>query len=255
MLLRHRFTFGQQPLTMDSSEEHSFIDQTVRFHAAGGDLDALVQVRPDRSGGVLFEDPPGGPLCGRGGTRLNNAAFRGYCSAIKTLLKLGADVHLGVPSNPHTPLHMASWEGHRDAAVLLLDAGARVDGRDGSGRTALHISARKNHSKFCKLLLSRGASLDARDADDRDPEFSALLRCATTTADFLAAVRAAGGWPSYLEAPRKELLALRQRLPALRKRGRAAPSSSVRVHERLFLDTPGDVFTSVLQFWRSDRDD
>jgi hypothetical protein len=231
------------------SQEHSFIDQTVRFHAAGGDIDALVRVWGDGGGGVRFEDET------NGGTRLNNAAFRGYCSAIKTLLKLGADVHLGVPSNPHTPLHIASWEGHRDAAVLLLDAGARVDDRDGNGRTALHISARKNHSKFCKLLLSRGASLDARDADDRDPEFSALLRGCTNTAELLAAVRAAGGWPSYLEAPRKELLALRQRLPALRKRGRAAPSSSVRAHERLFLDVPDDVFGHVLAFWRSDRDD
>jgi hypothetical protein len=76
----------------------------------------------------------------------------------------------------------------------------------------------------------------------------------TTTADLLAAVRAAGGWLPYVNAPRKELLALRQRLPALRERGRAAPSSSVRAHERLFLETPDDVFTSVLAFWRSDRD-
>ena len=76
----------------------------------------------------------------------------------------------------------------------------------------------------------------------------------TTIADLLAAVRAAGGWLPYVNAPRKELLALRQRLPALRDRGRAAPSSSVRAHEQLFLDTPFDVFTSVLAFWRTDRD-
>ncbi|KAH8045314.1 hypothetical protein JL720_16729 [Aureococcus anophagefferens] len=36
--------------------------------------------------------------------------------------------------------------------------------------------------------------------------------------------------------------------------GRAAPSSSVRAHERLFLKTPDDVFGHVLAFWRSDRD-
>ena len=64
-------------------------------------------------------------------------------------------------------------------------------------------------------------------------------------------------WAVRIEHPAQPLTdrpRLRQRLPALRDRGRAAPSSSVRVHERLFLDTPGDVFTSVLQFWRSDRD-
>ena len=222
------------------SQECSFIDQTVRFHAAGGDIDALVSVRGDGSGGVLFEDER------KGGTRLNNAAFRGYCSAIKTLLKLGADVNLGVPSNPHTPLHIASWEGHRDAAVLLLNAGAQVDDRDGNGRTALHISAEKNHPKMCKLLLSRGASLDPRNVYGDDPEAVARLVACTTTAELLAAVRTAGGWLPYINAPRKELLALRQRLPALRARGRAAPSSSVRVHERLFLDVPGDVFGHVL---------
>ena len=237
---------------MDCSQEQSLIDQTVRFHAAGGDIDALVRVSNDGSDGVRFEDAPHG----RGATRLNNAAFRGYCSAIKTLLKLGADVNLGVPSNPtHTPLHIASWEGHRDAAVLLLEAGVRVDDRDGNGRTALHISARKNHPKMCRILVSHGASLDARNNADNIPEASARHRGCTTAADFLAAVRAAGGWLSYINAPRKELLALRQRLPALRKRGRAAPSSSVRAHERLFLDAPGDVFGHVLAFWRSDRDD
>ncbi|KAH8059113.1 hypothetical protein JL722_5667 [Aureococcus anophagefferens] len=108
---------------------------------------------------------------------------------------------------------------------------------------------------MCKLLLSRGFSLDARNNNGDDPEALARRCGQPTMADVLAAVRAAGGWLPYVNAPRKELLALRQRLPALRERGRAAPSSSVRAHERLFLDTPDDVFTSVLAFWRTDRDD
>ena len=112
-----------------------------------------------------------------------------------------------------------------------------------------------NHTTMCRLLLSRGASLDPRSNSGRDPEACARSRGQTTTADLLAAVRAAGGWLPYVDAPRKELLALRQRLPALRDRGRAAPSSSVRAHERLFLDTPDDVFTSIVAFWRSERDD
>ena len=118
-----------------------------------------------------------------------------------------------------------------------------------------------NRSKMCKLLLSRGASLDARcahsgqDHSGRDPEACARSRGQTTTADLLATVRAAGGWLPYVDAPRKELLALRQRLPALRERGRASMSSSVRLHERLFLGTPDDIFRNVLTFWRSDRDD
>ncbi|KAH8069765.1 hypothetical protein JL721_5655 [Aureococcus anophagefferens] len=97
---------------------------------------------------------------------------------------------------------------------------------------------------MCKLLLSRGFSPDARSNSGRDPESYARVHGHTTTADLLAAVRAAGGWLPYVNAPRKELIALRQRLPALRERGRAAPSSSVRAHERLFLDVPDDVLTN-----------
>ncbi|KAH8060239.1 hypothetical protein JL722_5205 [Aureococcus anophagefferens] len=150
---------------MVCSEERSFIDQIVRYHASGGDLDARVKLTRDTRAG---EDEP----------------------------------------------------------------------------------------KLCKLLLSRGASLDARTyIGSRCPEARARLHGHTTLADFLAAVRAAGGWLPYVNAPRKELLALRQRLPALRERGRAAPSSSSRAHERLFLETPDDIFRLVLAFWRSDRDD
>ena len=119
----------------------------------------------------------------------------------------------------------------------------------------LHFVVTQNHLEMCKLLLSRGASLDVRNNDGDDPEAQARSIGRTTIANLLAAVRAAGGWLPYVDAPRKELLALRQRLPALRDRGRAAPSSSVRAHERLFLDVPDDVFSHVLKFWPSGRDD
>ena len=75
------------------------------------------------------------------------------------------------------------------------------------------------------------------------------------TAAFLAEVRAAAGWAKYVAAPRAELLALRHELPSLRERGRASPST-VRAHERLFLNTslPDEVFSHILAFWRTSRD-
>ncbi|KAH8053248.1 spectrin binding protein [Aureococcus anophagefferens] len=75
------------------------------------------------------------------------------------------------------------------------------------------------------------------------------------TAAFLAKVRAAGGWDKYVHEPRADLLALRQQLPSLRERGRASPST-VRAHERLFLNTslPDEVFSHILAFWRTSRD-
>jgi hypothetical protein len=104
---------------------------------------------------------------------------------------------------------------------------------------------------MCKLFLSRGASLDARNKSGRDPEARArFLGANTTTADFLAAVRAAGGWRPHVAARRKPyidaLVALRRELPAAR---RTAPT--VPAHARLFLETPDDVFLRVLEYWRT----
>ena len=64
---------------------------------------------------------------------------------------------------------------------------------------------------------------------------------------------AAGGWAAYVQVPRTQLLALRRELPALRESGRASPSS-VRLHERLFVEIPEDVFIHAFQFWRGERD-
>ena len=99
------------------------------------------------------------------------------------------------------------------------------------------------------------SSLDLRDPEGRDPEAVARHVNKTSTAAFLAEVRAAGGWDKFVHEPRAELLALRQQLPSLRERGRASPST-VRAHERLFLNTslPDEVFSQILAFWRTSRD-
>jgi hypothetical protein len=223
----------------------SFCVQTI---ASGGDLNALVSITDD---GAIVENEGWA-------TRLFLAAQNSWLSVMKWLLEHGADVHVGFPEPGLTPLHGAAIRGHHDAAVILLDAGARVDGRSTHGFTALYLAAAQNHRKICKLLLSRGASLDASTRDGRDAEAEARSDGHTATAEFLAAVRAAGGWRPYVAAQRKPyidaLLAIRQRLPALRDRGRAASASSVRAHERLFLETPDGVFGHVLTFWQSDRD-
>ena len=226
--------------TRERAHELSFMEETQRFHAAGGDLDSLflVVLQPDGSH-VLHEDSQ------IGWPRLSLAAMHGWYSAVTWLLQNGADVHRGCASGT-TPLHTAVEYDQHGAVVLLLDAGARLDQQTGFGWTALHVAAYYASIEMCKLLLSRGASLDERIWHGRDPEASA---------QFLIEVHAAGGWAAYVAAPRRQLLVLRAALPALRERGRASPSS-VLVHEALFLrdDVPDDVFSHVLTFWRSDRD-
>ena len=245
-------------LEMDA-RERSFLAEAQRQVASGRSLDELVNVFVDGDG-VRIEERAGG--C----TRLHHAVCEGWCAAIKSLLEQGANVHVGWPSRGWTPLQYAAYRGHLDAAVLLLDAGARVDDRNGGGSTALHWAAYSGHIDICKLLLSRGASLNVRNDDGDDPE-----ACArgwgpglTATADVLAAVRAAGGWPAYVAAPRVQLLMLR----ILCEQGRAvAPTdlarlfasvterrASLRSARNALAALPKELFWHIAQFWRSDRD-
>ena len=117
---------------------------------------------------------------------------------------------------------------------------------------------------MCKLLLSRGASLDARNNYGEDPEARARVLNRTATADVLAAVRAAGGWPAYVAAPRVQLLMFR----ILCEQGRAvAPTdlarlfpceterrASLRSARNASTALPKELFWHIVKFWRSDRD-
>ena len=240
--------------------EQSFLDEVQRLHAAGRDLNARCRIfqQGDDSVGVAFSFSAAEAAWHEIQSLLYFAAVNGWCSSIVWLLAHGADVNNNVDyriKGESTALSGAARGNRLDALAILLDAGARVEDGDDCGWTALHKAASWDLVDMCKLLLSRGASLDARNTYyDQDAEDIAEEFCKHTTRNLLAAVRAAGGWAAYVHAPRAALLALRRELPSLRDHGRAAPSSSVRAHERLFLDTPDDVFTSVLAFWRSDRD-
>uniref|UniRef100_UPI0037E98E8D ankyrin repeat domain-containing protein 16 n=1 Tax=Semicossyphus pulcher TaxID=241346 RepID=UPI0037E98E8D len=67
-------------------------------------------------------------------TALHYAAKEGHTSAIKTLLDLGADLHIR-DNKGRTALHMAAIGQHADAARALLQLGLRDSG-DASGTTA-----------------------------------------------------------------------------------------------------------------------
>ena len=251
--------------TLEHRREASFLAQTQTWYAdgEGRDLEALIICSPAQSGpsrvvNVRIEESASGS------TRLYHAAQRGWRSATRWLIQHGADVNAIHPSSGFTPILNASFFNKNDAIRILLDAGARVDARTGDGQSSLTIAAQMGYLELCKLLLSRGASLELRNGYGEDAETYAR-RCSrerlgfrhqycATTADFLADVRVAGGWADYADAPRKELLALRRQLPSLRERGRAAPSSSVPVHERLFVEVPDDVFVHAVAFWRGPRD-
>ena len=78
-----------------------------------------------------------------------------------------------------TPLHQAAgFIGlEPDAAALLLDRGADIEARGGSGMTPLHLAVQwKENGPVAQLLLERGADINARDDQGRTPLHVAIER-------------------------------------------------------------------------------
>ena len=70
-----------------------------------------------------------------------------------------------------TPLHLAAFFGHLDAARLLLDAGADVDAvsQNSLANTPLHAATAGRHSDVALMLIERGANPHAVDSGGYSP--------------------------------------------------------------------------------------
>ena len=70
-----------------------------------------------------------------------------------------------------TPLHLAAFFGHLDAAALLLDSGADVHAvsRNGIKNTPLHAAVAGRHADVAAALLAHGADPEALDAGGYTP--------------------------------------------------------------------------------------
>jgi len=208
-------------------------------------------------------------------------------------------------SSGMTPMHYAAESSSVDVAIAMLDAGADIDDTlvipaayeedsddepidvdetplalvvkslqfstawvraqellDAYGLVEELCAYRSRQTHMIRFLLSRGASPQLVSDD---------LFLATVAYDAIDAytllrdVRLAGGWKRYVNAPRKDMLVLRE----LCARGRAAPPSALAA---LFCTTgsgplrprtrrnprvarlPTPIFWHVLSYWRSDRD-
>ena len=79
-------------------------------------------------------------------------------SAVALLLERGADAHSVAHSEPGEPalppLHVAARRADERSAQRLLDAGAAVDQRGGSGETALHVAVRVSSLCFVCFVFA-----------------------------------------------------------------------------------------------------
>ncbi|HTL14274.1 MAG TPA: ankyrin repeat domain-containing protein, partial [Thermomonas sp.] len=132
---------------------------------AGAEMDAL-----NRDG-----VSPLGIACAAGNWRL--ARF---------LLERGARTE---PADGQPVLLAAAGTEEDDPAgvQLLLRHKARVDARDGRGRSALHEAAVAGHAGICAALLDAGADVHARDADGGTPLLEAARAAALPALEALLA--------------------------------------------------------------------
>ena len=111
-----------------------------------------------------------------GGNFLLDAAKENDIQGIQDLLELGSDVD-AKDSHTWTSLHLAAWNGHLEAAELLIRHGAEINAKTNytgfvlllvnetmsdlknglNQSTPLHFAARNGHLGIVALLLNHGA--------------------------------------------------------------------------------------------------
>ena len=93
-----------------------------------------------------------------GFTALGLAAFFGHRQAARLLLKAGANPNQASRNALHVaPLHSACAAGHAALAGLLLEHGADPNAEESSGMTPLHTGAGIGNREIAALLLNAGA--------------------------------------------------------------------------------------------------
>lgn len=104
-----------------------------------------------------------------GWTPLHLATFMGARDAALVLIGVGAPLD-AVSQNPmaNTPLHAGiAGAAGESLAPLLIALGADVHYVGGSGVNALHLAASRGFEPLCRLLLARGVDRLARTEDGK----------------------------------------------------------------------------------------
>jgi ankyrin repeat protein len=95
---------------------------------------------------------------GKGGAELLEAARAGDATAVRTLLRSGADPN-AARGDGLTALHLAAESGHLEVVRALVDAKANVEAKSRiGGYTPLHLAATGAYAEVVRALLDAGAN-------------------------------------------------------------------------------------------------
>ena len=162
-------------------------DLTRTLLAGGAAVDAALKDDCEQLDGVPLTVLRG---CGRqfktwereGDTPLHLAVWADAVAAAEALIEHGADVRARLGSGA-TPLHIAARFDAIGTATALLANGAVVDDRDKRGWTPLHAAVRSDAFKMAKVLLNRGTDVDARAERGLTPLHFAVIGDAPNVSD------------------------------------------------------------------------
>lgn len=99
---------------------------------------------------------------------LHKAVLANDETTANSLLEAGANVNEREGSG-NTALHLASQQGSESMTQFLLSRGADVNAMTMTGQTPLHLAAESGHCLIAELLLQHGADINASDADGEIP--------------------------------------------------------------------------------------
>ena len=123
-----------------------------------------------------------------GFTPLHLAAFFGHEDAARLLLEHGAEANVVArhESLKVTPLHSAAAGAHSSLVRLLLEAGADADARQEGGFTPLHAAAQNGDRESAEALLDSGADAAATTDAGKTPADLAAAAGHDDLADFVS---------------------------------------------------------------------
>lgn len=89
--------------------------------------------------------------------RLIEAARNGNTEVVQKLLDTRANANISYYRTHSTPLTLATINGHGETMRILLDAGAKIDKKNGNGHTPLMLAIMYNRAPMVQILIDAKA--------------------------------------------------------------------------------------------------